>query len=183
MRRRLTNSGFTIIELVIAIMVIGIIGAVAASRLLGADAFDLIAAREQIVSILRMAQQRAIGHQDVVVTLQPSGDDLVISLEDSAGNLISPVTTALPAGLLSADVDVLASCSTPPDSDNVATDDKPLHVEFDALGDLMIGGVVDGTPAYPVDVTTGMRICLNNDPVMSICISAAGFAYTGNCDA
>ncbi|OGT74681.1 MAG: hypothetical protein A3H44_03305 [Gammaproteobacteria bacterium RIFCSPLOWO2_02_FULL_57_10] len=118
-----------------------------------------------------------------MVTLQPSGDDLVISLEDSAGNLISPVTTALPAGLLSADVDVLASCSTPPDSDNVATDDKPLHVEFDALGDLMIGGVVDGTPAYPVDVTTGMRICLNNDPVMSICISAAGFAYTGNCDA
>lgn len=183
MRRRLTNSGFTIIELVIAIMVVGIIGAVATSRLIGADAFNVIAAREQIVSTLRMAQQRAIGHQDVVVTLQPNGDDLVISLEDSVGNVVDPVTTALPAGLLRADVNVLASCSTPPDSGNVLTYDNPLHVEFDALGDLMIGGVVDGTQAYPVNVTTGMRICLNNDPVMSICISAAGFAYTGDCDA
>lgn len=183
MRRRLTNAGFSIIELVIAIMVIGILGAVATSRLMSADAFNVITAREQTVSILRMAQQRAIGHQDVVVTLQPNGDDLVISLEDSVGNVIDPVTIALTAGLLSSDVDILTSCSSPPDSNNVLTDLKPLIVEFDALGDLMIGGVVTGTPPHPVNVTTGMRICLDNDPVMSICISAAGFAYTGDCDA
>lgn len=170
-------------ELVIAILIVGIVAAITTSRLIGRNAFDIIVAREEIVSVLRMAQQRAIGHQDVVVTLQPNGDDLVISLEDSVGALINPVTTTLPAGLLSADVDVLTSCSTPSDANNVLTDSKPLIVEFDALGDLLIGGVVTGTPPHPVDVTTGMRICLNNDPAMSICISAAGFAYTGECDA
>lgn len=177
------SKGFSIVELVIAILVVGIVAAVSMSRMLSADAFDVIVAREEIVSVLRMAQQRAIGHEDVVVTLQPDGDELVISLEDGVGDLMDPVTTTLPAGSLSADVDILSSCSTPPDNDNVITNLKPLIVEFDALGDLMISGVVDGTPPHPADVTTGMRICLNNDPVMSICISAAGFAYVGDCDA
>jgi type II secretory pathway pseudopilin PulG len=176
-------TGFSIVELVVAILIAGIIAAVTMSRLLNRDSFDVIIAREEIVSILRMAQQRAIGHQDVVVTLQPSGNDLVISLKSDSVNLISPVTTTFPAGLLSADVDILSSCSTPPAAGNVLTDLKPLHVEFGALGDLLSGGVIDGSPPHPVDVTTGMRLCLNNDPVMSICISAAGFAYTGDCDA
>ncbi|MDP1930576.1 MAG: hypothetical protein Q8L60_03860 [Gammaproteobacteria bacterium] len=171
------------VELIIAIIVMGIIGAIAMSRILNANAFNVITAREQIVSVLRMAQQRAIGHEDVVFTLRPVADELVITLEASGFDIIDPVRTPLATVGIRSDSNNLTSCSTPPDPANAITNLKPLIVEFDALGDLKNGGVVDGAPTYPTSITTGMRICLNNDPLMSICVSAAGFAYVGDCDA
>jgi prepilin-type N-terminal cleavage/methylation domain-containing protein len=175
-------SGFSIIELVITLVIVGIVAAIAGSRMLNSDAYNIIAAREQIVSSLRMAQQRAIGHEDVVLTLQPSGNNLTISLAAGAVALMSPVSTPLAGVSVRADLDTLNSCSTPPAADNELTALKPLHVAYDALGDLRNSGVVDGTPGYPAPVSTGLRICLNNDPAMSICVSAVGFAYVGDCD-
>jgi prepilin-type N-terminal cleavage/methylation domain-containing protein len=178
------HAGFTIVELVITIVLIGIVSSVAIARMLSADAFNAIGAREIIVSTLRMAQQRAIGHEDVVVTLQPVGSDLVISLAGGGANLIPSTTISLRSVSVAVDVDILDACdATPPDVDNTLEALKPLIVDFDALGDLMTAGVVDGTPVYPVDVTTGLRICINNDPIMSICVSKVGYAYAGDCDA
>lgn len=184
MNGKILHKGFTIVELVITIVLIGIVSSVAIARMLSADAFNAIGARETIVSTLRMAQQRAIGHEDVVVTLQPSGSDLILSLEGGGTTLTPNTTLSLRSVSLSADVDILDGCDvTPPDADNALEDSKPLIIDFGELGDLVTSGVVDGTPVYPVDVTTGMRICINDDPIMSVCVSAAGYAYVGDCDA
>lgn len=179
-----SHKGFSLVELIITIVILGIVGAVAIARMLSADAFNAVVAREAIVSTVRMAQQRAIGHEDVILTLQPNGSDLTLTLEGGGAELTPSTVISLQSVSIAADVDILDACDvTPPDTDNTLEDLKPLIIDFDALGDLLTSGVVDGTPVYPVDVTTGMRICINNDPVMSICVSKAGYAYVGECDA
>ncbi|MDX1491615.1 MAG: type II secretion system protein [Pseudohongiellaceae bacterium] len=177
------RSGFTLVEMVITILLIGIVSAVALSRMLSADAYNAINVREGVISAFQMAQQRAIGHADVVLTFQPDGDELSVLLEGDGAALVPETRLPLASVTIAAEVDVLDACDTiSPDSDNILSDVKPLIVEFDALGDMLSSGVVDGNPANPVDVNTGMRICINEDPVMSLCISKLGYAYAGACD-
>ena len=50
------STGFTLIELIIVIVLVGIISVVAAARLLGSSAFDATLARDQAISIARQIQ-------------------------------------------------------------------------------------------------------------------------------
>ena len=59
------SLGFTLVEAVIVVMVIGIIAAVTMSRVLRDDTYNAFLARDQITSLARSAQQRAIGRNDV----------------------------------------------------------------------------------------------------------------------
>jgi hypothetical protein len=57
-----------------------------------------------------------------------------------------------------------------------------MTINFDELGDLAASGVTGATGA----ITSALRICLNNDANVntdSVCVSPAGFAYAGSCDA
>jgi len=168
------QPGFTVIELVVVIFVIGIISAVMLSRSLRSDTYNAAIARDQIISMARTAQQKAIGRNDVGMTLQSTGDNLNINISDSTG-VIQSVRFSRSSVDAQADVNVLSSCSVLPAGATV-TDMAPFVLRYTHLGDLLEGGV-GGVTA----VTTGARVCINNDPSMSVCISSAGYAYEGDC--
>lgn len=171
-------SGYSVVELVIVILVIGIVSAVALSRTLRSDTYNPVIARDQIVSIARSAQQKAIGRSDVSLHIQPLGNNLQLRIEDSTG-VVELINTALASVVPRGDVNVLGSCAAVPGT-SLITVATPMVLNYNELGDLLNGGV-SGSPGYPQEVTSGARICINNDPRMSVCLSSAGYAYVGNC--
>lgn len=172
-------SGYSLVELVIVITLVGVLSAVGISRLLRSDTFDTSIISAQLISSLRSAQQRAIGRSDVAITLQPDGNRTWVVLEDENGEF---QRDALLTGNVSlgGDIDVLSSCSTSPAPEPITASD-PFVLEFDSLGDLRQGGI-EGSAGFPETVTTGVRICVNETPRYSVCVSRAGFAYAGDCD-
>lgn len=167
--------GFTVIELVIVIGMLIIIAGVAFTRSQRGDVYNPAIARDQIISMSRSAQQKAIGRSDVVLRLQEVGSNLQIQiLEDDT--VIQSSRTSLANVTLRGDVNVLASCGSVAGGTPV-TAGNPFVLSYDSLGDLLQGGPGDNQ----VSVTTGARMCINGEVLMSVCWSAAGFAYAGNC--
>lgn len=104
------QRGFTLVELVVVILVIGILSAIAAGRLASPDAFSARAYADQTASLLRFGQKVAIAqNRDVWVILSASGIRLCYSSACTAGNRV-----LAPAGENSASTATLAACSGDP---------------------------------------------------------------------
>jgi prepilin-type N-terminal cleavage/methylation domain-containing protein len=172
------NQGFSFVELVVAIVVLGIIAAVTMSRFIRSDTYNPAITRDQVISLARSAQQKSIGRSDVTLTVQPVNDVIEIRLDDGQGQVqISRVD--LPTVEMRADVNQLASCSVTAGGTAV-TNGAPLVLKYDSLGDL-ISAVTGTTPGSEQNVTTAVRLCINDSPAMSVCWSPSGFAYAGDC--
>ena len=172
---RAPAHGFTVIELVIVILLVGIISAVAMVRALRSDTYNPAITRDQIVSMARSAQQKAIGRSDVELRLQPFGNELRLTIQDSNG-VVQTATAPLSEVALRADVNELGSCAAIPGA-SVITPVSPFVLRYDYLGDLMQAGPAGSE----TDVSTGARICVNASREHSVCLSAVGYAYVGDC--
>lgn len=173
-----THQGFTIIEAVVVTVLIGIVAAVVMSRFLRSDSYNAIIARDQVVSMARAAQQKALGRDDIELTITPSGNNLAIVISDSTGDVQSANVNASNVAF-SGDVDQLDGCAVTAGTDAV-TGAAPFVLRYDSLGDLQEGGVT-GATGFPATISSGARLCINNTAVMSVCWSATGYAYTGDC--
>lgn len=78
MRGRL--AGFTVIELVVVLVILGIIAAVAIPRMGNSHNFDELTARDQIKQALRHAQQLAMSRTDATVLFTASDSPASINV-------------------------------------------------------------------------------------------------------
>jgi MSHA pilin protein MshC len=79
MFRASNNRGFTIVELVVVIVILGIISAVAAPRFFDLQDYQKIAFKDELVSALRFAQKRAVASgKKVEVNITTNGFSLQI---------------------------------------------------------------------------------------------------------
>ncbi|MEX0618753.1 MAG: type II secretion system protein [Pseudohongiellaceae bacterium] len=171
-------AGFTIIESVLVILVIGILSAFVMSRMFGGSAFDDVVLRDQIVSLSRTAQQSALGRTGVSLTVTPngSGDQVSVAVIDGGGTIES-VNVSMDSLSLSGDINETDSCGITNGAQAISSA-TPMTVFYDSLGNAGTSGVTGNTGA----VTSAVRICINNDPSVSVCISPSGFAHIGDCD-
>src|SRR5690606_12779679 len=72
-------EGFTLVEMVVIILLLGIVGAVVFSRVLTPSAFNVRAATDALASTAQAAQQLALGRSDVTLTIESSGGNWLIS--------------------------------------------------------------------------------------------------------
>lgn len=172
------TDGFTLVELVVAILILGVISAVTIARFSDGNAANGIVLRDQIVASVRQAQQSAFGRENVEFSLTPngSGSEATIEVSESNGTILQSTVPIASVGL-NADRDVTSSCAVTPGS-NAVTSANPIVIDFGGLGEIT-SAEVGGTSGA---VNTSLKICVDNQSVTSVCISPAGFAYVGDCD-
>lgn len=171
-------DGFTLVEMVVAILILGVISAVTIARFADGNAANGIVLRDQIVASVRQAQQSAFGREDVEFRLTPnvSGSEATIEVSEANGMIIQ-TTVPMASVSLNADRDVTSSCGVTPGS-NAVTSANPIVIDFGGLGEITSAEVGGSSGA----VNTSLKICVDNQTVTSVCISPAGFAYVGDCD-
>jgi MSHA pilin protein MshC len=171
--RYFRSHGHTLVELIVVLVIVGIISVSVIGRFVGNDAFDAAIVRDQLVSMVRSSQQKALGRRDVSLTLQQAGRELLVTQTavDAEGEPLALQSVALPARGLSIGYALdTASCTTP----GITALNNPLELRFEAPGNL---ATVNGSPL----AGSGMRVCIDGNPALSLCISSTGFAFTGNC--
>jgi MSHA pilin protein MshC len=91
------QCGFSLVELITVMIIIGIIGAIAAPRFLGRDIFNSRGYYDQLISTVRYAQKAAIAqHRFVCVTITASNVSLAYGTTSACadGSLINPANGA-----------------------------------------------------------------------------------------
>lgn len=166
------------VELIMVLAITGIVSAFVMTRFLGANTFNALVVRDQLVAMIRAAQQNALGRSGVSLTLTPNagGSALTVVRSDSGG-VVESVALDFSDVVLSSDNNITTACGSP-NGQNVVSSGTPLTINFGELGSLANSGVTGSVSA----VNSALRICVNNDPVFSVCVSPSGYAYAGSCD-
>jgi MSHA pilin protein MshC len=145
--------GFTTVELVLVIVIIGILGAVAGPRFFSNDAFQEYGYYTELTGALRYAQKVAVASGcRVRVTLTASGYEL--RQQAMSGGHCDAADTSFPLPVLLADGQPVNGSS--PDGISVA---PPLTFTFDALGRTSLAGdqaVSVGSRALVIEAESGL---------------------------
>ena len=175
-------SGFTIIELVVVLVLVGIAAATIAPRFMAPNAFDESAAQDALLATIRAAQQAALGRENVSFTIEQAGNAWVLTVTADPG--ASTLRTAeVPARSVILETGSTASSGDTCESsfdDAIAAN---FLLTFDAKGNLASFANGANTAFTSDPAFNGVRICVNDAAASSVCVSRAGYAYAGTCDA
>jgi len=106
--------GFTIVELVAVLVIVGIIAAISAPRFVGVDAFDARGSYGSLTAALRYAQKTAIAQRRTVyANVNTSARTVCLGYTSNCSSaVIDPATQAAYAKSLSSNVTITAPSST-----------------------------------------------------------------------
>lgn len=157
---RRSQAGFTLVELIMTVVLVGILSVSARSLFFDSAAAVPMLVKDQLVSTVRLSQQAALARADataVTLTVRRVGDSFRFEMVDGTHIAVSEV----PAGntTLAWSTSMLAGSCAP------VAGALPHTLTFDAEGD-----------------TTKTRFCISGASARRVCISSLGFAYEGDCD-
>lgn len=159
------ETGFSLVELITVLALIGVLSAVAFARFSGVSSYTESLYQQQLLSYLRLAQRTAVAHQGAgaqLEVLRQSAENWQITLRFDGQTQTYPlqgeVTVSFVTGALSG---TLSNGTT-------------LSLQYSDNGDLTalsapVAGIV--TASLQLNVTGGRALC----------VSPSGFAYEGSC--
>lgn len=128
MNRLKENRGFTLVELIMVMVIVGILGAVVAPRFFDADIFKSRGFADQVQATLRYAQKTAIAqHRNVCVAMTAS--DITLTIASISGAASACDTNLLLPGQVTNKISTPSTAITLTLSPAV-----PATFNFDALG-------------------------------------------------
>ena len=155
------QSGFTLVELVMVILVVSILSAFAISRSSDTQGYSTTIIKNQFIASARLAQQTALSRAssgNVSLTVTPTANDWDLRVSGGGG---ASTNIELERGSESIrfGTNFTAACST------LST--GVLTIQFDGDGNRI--------PAE------NFRVCIDSTTDFELCISPAGYAYEGTC--
>jgi prepilin-type N-terminal cleavage/methylation domain-containing protein len=165
-RRRL-DLGFTIVELVCTLALVGVLMAAASTQFLDTKSFDERITTDSILSLVRTAQQLGFSRSAVDLSFQDTGSEIKVAARVGG---VEQASRTFPKSEVTITVDGTSTGGSPGVCSSLTS---PITLQFDSNAEL--------SGAYPSgNYNQGFPICLNgNTP--NLCISPAGFAHLGAC--
>lgn len=183
------NHGFSVIEMIAVVMLLGIVGTVVFSRFSDPTSFNQAAVKDSLVTSIRQAQQAALGRSDVTFSIVQTADEYQFLVKSGANVLttqtINSQNIVLQTGTAEALSTATDSCASGARFDASV---QGFVIEFDSQGNIAsfdydanpMGPELNEDP--PSFDFNGVRICVNDLVTASVCVSPAGYAYEGDCD-
>ena len=167
------QQGFTLIELITVIILLGILSAFAVSRFSSSQSYSTVVIKNQIIASARLAQQTAMSRSSVnsassvgQTQLQITGDTNNWFLNITSGPINYNAQVERDNEQVHYGTDFSASCSA-----LTAATATPLILNFDG----------DGNKAP----SSALRVCIDTPSASvaskELCISPSGYAYEGAC--
>ena len=129
-------AGFTIIELVVVLLIVGVLAVTAVPSLLGKGVFDSRGFSDQISAALRFAQKAAISERRAVCAAFGT-NSLTLTIAPNAGSAVCTTNLTGPSGAAPYSVS----------SATVAFTSVPTNFQFNALGQANVGQTISVTGA------------------------------------
>ena len=171
------QRGFTFIELVTVIALMGILSVVALPRLIGSDSFGGEEVARQFIAGARLAQQQAMAHTNGAVSLNVARDGAGYNFAVTFDNAGAPQTLfGAQAKFAKVNVQVVAGGL------NAALGvGQSLQFSFTPRSDLS-AVVLAGAPG---SINGGVALTIDGQQPSSqqaqLCVAASGYAHRGTC--
>jgi len=172
-------KGFSLVEFIMVIVLLGVVSAVVIPRFLTPDPFNAVAAQDGLLTVIRSAQQVALGRSNVTFQIEQGGGDWIFTSRAGSNIVQNFEISATNISLETGSAAVSANnCSSVSGFNDPVVD---LVLAFNGKGDLT--SFTNDGDLETVDASfNGVRICVNDTVENSVCVSPAGYAYAGNCD-
>lgn len=163
------QQGFTLIELITVIILLGILSVFAVSRFSSSQSYSTTVIKNQLIASVRLAQQTAMSRSSVSSSgqtqLQITGDSDNWFLNITSGPITYNAQVDRGDEQVRFGTNMLASCSA-----LTASASTPLVLTFNGDGNRVPASALRicvGTPSSTADI--------------ELCISPSGYAYEGTC--
>ena len=162
--------GFTIVELIAVLILLGILSTVSMSGMVKPSAFAPQILSHELISQARLARRLATARQDATITLTIDAtlDEWRFQIDtDLEGNFRSSTISAEHSSLQANSGGVVAAINA----------GSALVITFDALGDLSAVSIGGNTG----DPATGISLTIGGDSTRVACIYPSGYAAQVAC--
>lgn len=158
-----TQQGFTLIELITVIILLGILSAFAISRFPSSQGYSTAIIKNQLIASARLAQQTAMSRSsptnNVVLNVSEVAGHWNLIISGAGGTATYTAQLERKSEQIRFGTNFTAACST--------LTAAPLAINFDGDG--------NRSPKQ------NLRVCIDSDVDYELCISPSGYAYEGTC--